>query len=157
MAITALPVTGLSFSINGGFTDAEFTSAINTSGGLPPVNAGTPFVNVPRWSGGASTQYMIPLADTGYGVTGHADYSYRSRVFHDVTGALDTSQAGYGLLGARLSFGPRDGQWQVSAFGTNITNRHYITGGADFTGSLGFDFVVEAPPAEWGLDLRYNF
>jgi iron complex outermembrane receptor protein len=157
LEITALPATGLSFTLNAGFIDARFTSAINTSGGLPPVNAGTPFVNVPRWSGAAFTQYTMPLAVTGYVLTANAAYSYRSRVFHDVTGVLDTSQAGYGLLDARISFGPRNGQWQLSAFGTNITNTHYITGGADFGASLGWVAVIEAPPAEWGLDLRYNF
>ncbi len=156
LQITILPAKGLSFSVNGGLTDAMYTSAINTSGGLLPVNAGTPFINVPRWTGDASTQYTIPLVNTGYGLSAHAAFSYRSRVFHD-PGVLDTSQAGYGLLNARLSFGPLDEQWQVSAFGTNITNRHYITGGADFSASLGWVTVIEAPPAEWGVNLRYNF
>jgi iron complex outermembrane receptor protein len=158
LEIEARPMRALMLSANAGYTDAAFTSAVNTSGiGLPPVTSASPFVNVPRWTYGASTELSMPIPGGRYALIARADYNYRTRVFHDISGSTLTSQPAYGLLNARLTFEPTDDHWSISAFGTNITNQHFITAGTDFTGSLGFATVVEGPPAQWGIDLRYRF
>jgi iron complex outermembrane recepter protein len=157
LELTALPFRALRLSLNGGFTDAAFTSAVNTSGsGLPPVTSASPFVNVPRWTGSLTGEYTLPLSEL-YDLSTRVDYTYRSVVFHDISGSLLTRQGAYGLLNARLSFGPNDDRWSIAAFGTNLTNKHYLTGATDFTSSFGFVFDIVAPPAEWGVDVRYRF
>jgi iron complex outermembrane receptor protein len=155
--LSAVPAQGLNLGLTGGFTDARFTGSANTSGsGLPPVTPASPFVNVPRWTGSASGQYTLPLR-AGYELLGRMDYTYRSAVFHDITGSLLSRQSPYGLLDARVALQPADQRWSVAAFGTNITNKHYYTGATDFTSSFGFVFAIVAPPAEWGVDLKYRF
>jgi iron complex outermembrane receptor protein len=157
LELSAVPAQGLNLGLTGGFTDARFTGSANTSGsGLPPVTPASPFVNVPRWTGSASGQYTLPLS-AGYELLSRMDYSYRSAVFHDITGSLLSRQGAYGLLDARLALQPADQRWSVAAFGTNITNKHYYTGATDFTSSFGFVFAIVAPPAEWGVDLKYRF
>jgi iron complex outermembrane receptor protein len=157
LELSAVPLQGLTLGLTGGFTDARFTGSANTSGsGLPPVTPASPFVNVPRWTGSASSEYTFALSPA-YELMGRLDYTYRSAVFHDISGSLLTRQGAYGLLNARLAFEPSDHRWSIAAFGTNITNKHYLTGATDFTSSFGFVFALVAPPAEWGVDLRYRF
>lgn len=155
--LSARPVRAVKLSLDGGFTDAAFTSSLNTSGsGLPPVTTASPFVNVPRWSGNFTGEYTVPVSAL-YDLAARIDYTYRSTVYHDISGSPLTRQGAYGLLNARLSFGPNDERWSIAAFGTNLTNKHYLTGATDFTSSFGFVFALVAPPAEWGVDLRYRF
>ena len=46
-----------------------------------------------------------------------------------------------------------EGDWEIAAFGRNITDEDNVLGYIDFSNNTGF--VNE--PAIWGLELRKNF
>jgi iron complex outermembrane recepter protein len=88
-----------------------------------------------------------------------ADYAYRSAAYLNLEIPNDplTTQGGYGLLNARVTLRSLGRGWSVAAFGTNLTDKHYFTGGSDYLASLGFAQVDMAPPRMWGGTVEYRF
>ena len=102
-------------------------------------------------------QYSIPLADEGsWGtLTPRLDWRWQSAVFF--TDLYNVGQNAYSTLDARVTWDSPDGDWQVAAFGTNITNTYYYYGKLSLQTVLGFDQANPAPPAEWGLTVKRTF
>ena len=48
-------------------------------------------------------------------------------------------------------------RWQVSLFGTNLTNEWYVNGGIDTGLFWGYDFGTVGRPREVGVGLRFVF
>ena len=69
----------------------------------------------------------------------------------------DNSEPAYGLLNARITYQPRDGNWSVSVFGTNLTDEWYVNGGSDVTDFFGFDNALIGRRRELGVGFTYNF
>jgi iron complex outermembrane receptor protein len=90
-------------------------------------------------------------------LTVRGDYAYRSRYYNDVANSPGLAQQGFGLFNARVSLQSASQQWEVAAFGTNLTDERYITGGVGGIAALGFDEVQYARPREWGMSLTYQF
>jgi iron complex outermembrane receptor protein len=69
----------------------------------------------------------------------------------------DKPEPAYGVLNARVIYEPADGNWQLSVFGTNLTNEWYVNGGIDARGLTGYDFGTIGRPREVGVGLRFVF
>jgi iron complex outermembrane receptor protein len=67
----------------------------------------------------------------------------------------DNPEPAYGVLNARIGFAPARGRWEVSAFGTNLTDEWYVNGGFDLRLFQGFDFVTVGRRREVGVGFRY--
>jgi len=52
---------------------------------------------------------------------------------------------------------PMDGKYEFAVFGTNITNKAYRVYAQSLQASFGTTIADYAPPAEWGVSVRYNF
>jgi iron complex outermembrane recepter protein len=130
-------------------------------------------VNVPTGNGGNQTVIRANLRgntmprspDWTLFVT--ADYSHEfsagtadlsSTVYHSDAVFSDYDnrirQAPYTTLDARASFQPRGTNWQVSVYGRNLTDEHYIQS-TQITVLV--DQVVYAPPRTVGVELKYSF
>jgi iron complex outermembrane recepter protein len=158
LEILSRPVAGLTLGLNGGYTQARYTSAITTPGGVPPVTPSTHFINTPELNYSLSAEYAVSgLIGGAYSIVPRVDYNHASTEYFDLSNSPYTTQRAYGLVNARLTFKPTDGPWSVAAFATNLTNRRYILGGTDVSASLGYADVLQGPPREWGVDLRYKF
>ncbi len=66
----------------------------------------------------------------------------------------------YGILNARVVYHAASGKWQLSLFGTNLTNEWYVNGGFDAGAVLahaGYDLATIGRPRELGLGVRFMF
>ncbi|WP_174291225.1 TonB-dependent receptor [Sphingomonas bacterium] len=115
----------------------------------------------PHWKYSVNGQYKLPLpGDTD--VTAFATYSFSSRV---TTGDPDAARAGlldtypgYGTLDARLEWHDAITKGvDLSVFGSNLTNKNYITGGYPLASFLGSEVALYGEPRTYGVSLRVRF
>ena len=59
--------------------------------------------------------------------------------------------------GAHLRFVSEDNRWEVTAFGTNLSDERYMTNGLQSYGSFGTADGTFGRPREWGVTLRARF
>jgi iron complex outermembrane receptor protein len=154
--LTLLPIKELQLTAYYSYTRAIYGKNVvndNTNVG------GTQFDNVPMNKAGASGRYTINLGTAGAVVLG-VDGVYQSaanspdRLAPPPINRIPT----YTLLNVHLDWNdilslPVD----LSLFGTNMTDRHYITGGYPIYDSLGFSSAIWGEPRMYGASLRYRF
>ena len=116
------------------------------------------FVNAPKFTFTTSAEYSTRVGELGR-LTGHVDYVRKSRIEYDYSNSPLVAQSPYGLLNARLTWQPVNPRLSLYAFGTNLTDTHYATGGIDDGpgGSLGEVVKLMGAPREWGLGATYRF
>ena len=85
-----------------------------------------------------------------------ADWSYTSSYFNDIANTETIEQQAYDLLSARLTYAPDAGRWEVSLYGTNLTDETYFASGF-VAGAFGPSLVVAGKPREWGLQTTFRF
>jgi len=112
--------------------------------------------NAPKFSAGASARYQANLGSWGSAVL-RADYMYKGRTEFFLPNFPGEAQGGYSLANARLSLIPADGRYEVSVFGTNIADKAYRLYAQSLQASFGTTIASYAPPAEWGVSVRFNF
>ena len=86
-----------------------------------------------------------------------ADTSFRSEVANDAINTPELIQDPLWLLRARATWAPRNADWELSLFGTNLTNEKYITSGVADSPGFGLAEVTVARPRELGVTLTYKF
>jgi len=151
LELTALPVEELILTAGVGYTDARYTDVEPTA----PITKDDKFPMTPKWSITLSGQYGIPLGDLGK-LIGRLDYAYKTKIYYQPVNDPLSTQESYGFLNGRLTLAHSGGDWDISLFGTNLTNKKYIITGLDGR-AIGFALVQYAPPREWGLSFRYFF
>src|SRR5262249_44496224 len=89
------------------------------------TNAGGPNLFSPKWTYNVGAEYSIPIGDPT--LTPRLNYAYVGPVFTTLFYSPITDRlAGHGLLSALVTF--RTSVWTVEAFGTNLTDKVYVTG-----------------------------
>ncbi|WEK46135.1 MAG: TonB-dependent receptor [Candidatus Andeanibacterium colombiense] len=150
------PVTGFELNANAGYLhykNDDLGSAAGVGGGptLDTVPARTP-----KFTFSAGAQYEIPTA-AGWTITPRADLVYQSKVYFNSSNTEFSSQDGYALVNARITFLAPGGDWSFAVFGTNLTNKVYSTGALDLIDGFGTGELSIAPPREWGVTARRSF
>ena len=84
------------------------------------------------------------------------EYSWKSRIYHDVYNEKAMSQKGFGLLNSRLSFQPEGTQWQVSLWGRNLTDKTWFQTGIRNTAFFG-SFENVAEPRTYGIEVGFKW
>lgn len=153
LEMNAVPVRNLRIDAGIGFADAEYTEL---DASVTAITLDSELVKTPKWSLNVGGEYYIPLG-SGLGASFRADYSYRTRTEHVSDNNPLLEQDAYGLLNLRLSFGPEEGPWELSVFGTNVTDELYITNGLSQIDTLGSTDVTFGRPAEWGVMAKWAF
>ena len=153
LELTAIPVGGLRLIGGLGITRARYIEVNPTS----QVATGMHFPNTPHLTYNLGAEYKTSLT-ANYGITGRIDYTHKSEIDTDLLNSPLIRQPAYGLLDARLILDTGIKGLSFSAFGTNLTDVHYFTGGAsNYDTALGWAFVDMAPPREWGVSGEYRF
>ena len=154
ISIEALPISQLKLSAGLGITDGKYLRVLPGA----PVTTSSQFVNAPKYTFTTSAEYSTGLGAAGR-LTGRIDYIHKSRIEYDYSNSALVAQAPYGLLNARVTWQPTDPRLSLFAFGTNLTDTHYATGGIDDGpgGSLGEVVKLMGPPREWGLGATWRF
>jgi outer membrane receptor protein involved in Fe transport len=112
---------GLTFNVNGAYTDASLTTDVRTIS----ARSGDPLPFAPRWSGSASLDYQRALFSAWDGFAGVTDRYTGSR---QSTYSLDTTRLtlpAFNLVDVRL--GVTNPQWTVTLFAKNVGNERGIT------------------------------
>jgi iron complex outermembrane receptor protein len=147
-----------------GILDSEYLEI-----GIPPANGtglqpGIPLAYAPDWSYSLGLRYRLPLARGGsllfVGNYGWMDEYQRVPNNDNQTKNPDGSdkpEPAYGVLNARMIYEPSESNWQVSVFGTNLTNEWYVNGGFDGSFFGSWDFGTIGRPREVGVGLRFMF
>jgi iron complex outermembrane receptor protein len=101
----------------------------------------------PKWTYNAGVEYAIPVG--AHTLTPRLNYAYVGPVFTQLFYSPVTDRLeGRGLLSALLTFDARE--WSVQAYGTNLTDKEYVTGQSGANQFFG-------APREFGLRIRREF
>lgn len=147
--VTVRPIPGLTLTAQVNYSNAVFTSfceVINT-GTAPQVSdpfcvgtpsptadrAGNALAQSPKWSGGASIVYAVPLGDSRE-LKFSGTYAAASNSYYQPNNSPFVSSGGWYRLDARaeLKLAP---EFSVYVFGRNLTDKRYITNGFYFRGA----------------------
>ncbi len=101
-------------------------------------------------------EYVFDVADN-FDLTVRGDYSYQSSQALDPANTAAIIQDGYGLLSARMTLRPENANWEVTVYGTNITNELYLQAGLTTLDSFGIVEGSYGLPAEWGITTLFRF
>jgi iron complex outermembrane receptor protein len=82
--------------------------------------------NAPQWAGRAWVEWAGAIGRANR-LSIAADSTAQSTVFYTPFNDPIQRQSPYGLLGARVEYGPNHRRWVVSAYVRNLTNVDYIT------------------------------
>ena len=113
------------------FQKARFDEYLTNCAGSPPVCAtnfaGNRQLRSPDFQTSVTAEAMIPLGSSGE-LTLRGEYSYQSKVYFDAANISTPGafQPGYGIFNARITYTPPTGNWDVSIFGKNLTDKEYF-------------------------------
>jgi len=118
---------GIEFGGHLAWLDAVYDQyiAVANNGATGDV-AGNRLNNAPEWAG----RYWIEWnGDIGRArrLSISADATAQSTVFYTPFNDDIQRQSAYGLLGARIEYGPSDRRWALAAYARNLTGTEYIT------------------------------
>ncbi|HEY1145104.1 MAG TPA: TonB-dependent receptor, partial [Allosphingosinicella sp.] len=155
LELNTRPAEGLSLGAAVGYSKATLERADPTFG----AEKGDTLPYAPRWTVSLNGQYEHPISGDWVGFVG-GNYRYLSKHFtsYESLAFTDPRQAiplkGYGILDLRL--GARSGNFDVTIFAKNVTNKYaYI---ADTTATFfgpAFESIVQ--PRTIGISFSQNF
>ncbi len=164
--LTYVPTDNLQLSLGLGKLSTAYTKiAPGTMSGHLPFNSGTEFAAAPDRSWTLGAQYSSALGSNGT-LLSRLDYNYqgqfwRSEPFLRVSGYAAVPKTGFeesgdwGVMNMRFTYEPTGADWDLSLFGTNLTDQHMLNSGF-FHGIWGFDFATVGRPRELGLTFNYR-
>ena len=151
--VTAVPHERLLLNAGFGYIDAEYDELnLPTTNVAQAINLDTKLPNTPETTVNISADYTHPLAWGSLVVRG--DYRYTDDLYNDAQNSPFLYQDGYHTFNASLTFS--SGNWDISVFGTNLTDKRFITSG-DSNFGLGFHEANYNRPREFGGLIRYRF
>lgn len=158
--ISVFPVRDLMLNAAIGYNEFKGDQSVATA-----VNYRHPSsILQPKWNLNAGAQYAFTFG-SGARLTPRVDWSFQS---YRTNGTISQPQrdpddinGGYGLINARLSFEPAEGDWQLALAVLNATDKFYwqqkgtatTRAGLPSTGRVG----TPARPREWSLTVSKKF
>ncbi len=126
---------------------------------LDPVDgSGNAFIDgnqlpqAPKWIANVTARYGVPFGANGE-LYVYTDWAYRSEVSFFLYDSVEFNDEMMLEGGVRVGYVANDGQYEIAAFGRNITNDESATGAIDFNNLTGF---VNDPPF-WGVEAITRF
>lgn len=114
------------------------------------TTSGGPNLYSPKWTYNVGVEYSIRLGD-GATLTPRMNYAYAgSRYTYIAYSSVSDRIEDYGLVSALLMF--RTGDWHVTAYGTNLADKEYVSGHASASRN---EFY--GAPREYGLRVGLDF
>jgi len=127
---------------------------------LSPQVAGitldTPPPLTPEWTYTVSGEYRLPLPDLGE-LRLRGDWTYRSQVSYQLENDPLERQPGFGLLNLRATWQLPDDRFDIALFGTNVTDKEFLTNAQDSRSGNGVAFGGIGRPAEWGVEFNVRY
>ena len=158
LEFTALPVERLTLSGGLGYLDAKYTQVPTPIATKPldqQITRDKELAKTPKWTLNARAEYRIPVSSSGE-LRLAADWMYSSHVQNDAINSKFLYQKAFSIANASIGYWVNDGQWSLTAFVDNLTNRRIIESG-DSNYSIGFHEANFNRPREYGLTLATRF
>ena len=163
--LSLLPTENIGVFVNLGLLDTKLTEASlgPEAGWIPGVFE---FSMAPETTANLGFQHTAGLSNGGSFVT-RFDYSYSDQywrnfdptlrtLFNNVPPPYNAETGDYGLLNARFTYIPQAENYEISVFGTNLTDEYVLNSG--FMHSIwGFDFGTVAPGRQVGVSMTAFF
>jgi iron complex outermembrane receptor protein len=120
-----------------------------------------PGLRSPKWSSAIGATYMWGLGSAGT-LSLRGDAVYQSRIWYSADDPASNApatgyQGGHTLLDARMTWASPDEAWEVSLFGTNLTDKVYFNGKLSLVTLLQRQQGNVAPPRQWGVTVKRTF
>jgi iron complex outermembrane receptor protein len=153
--LEAIPVEGLRLNATFGYTNFKYTTLnqLNPPGGAT-LTSKAPFVPERQFALGA--EYEFDFAG-GSRLVPRLDYMHRSLVYFGAANLSASSQPGYGLMNARLTWHSPDGTWTAALAATNVADEFYYTYMGETLNSIGIVNGQPGRPRELRLSVRRQF
>lgn len=148
--LVVAPVRGLELSAAAGYTDNNYSTV--QAGAVVAPNNKIPYA--PDWTVNLSARYRARLGSGT--LTPSVNYAYRAATYTTPNNSPFSLLPSYGLLSARLAYAPTNGFWEVSIFGTNLTDERYRISIGD-SNAVGVVYNVYGRPRELGVALGLHF
>jgi iron complex outermembrane receptor protein len=139
------------------------TEIVKTDVVLPPLDGGpeatikgNEIPNAPHVSFNGRLRYEVPFSGSLTSMW-QTDFNYVDKHFLEPNNREYLSENGYFLVNARVSLMRKDGPWEVSAWGKNLTDEAYRSAAQDLALALGFSEIVMGIPRTWGVEFAYRF
>jgi len=156
LEIVSRVAKGFDVNASVGYLDAKYTELDPQLATLnPPLTVNKELVKAPEWTGSVGAQYGLAVGSTG-DILLRADWSYKSKVFHDVFNDARLAQDGFDLVNAYAAFSTAEKSWEFAVFGTNLTDERYKVSGNSSVG-FGLAEATYSAPREWGATVKYRF
>ena len=117
-------------------------NVVNLSGARSPFT--------PEWTGNIGMAYEFNAG--AFSVTPRVDVSYVSETQAALWDTPMETLESRTLTNAQLVVEPSSGKWTATLWGTNVSDKHYIAGIQNNA-----TLYYAAPPAQYGLRVKYNF
>jgi len=117
---------------------------------------GAQLASAPKFTSSGSIDWDVIEGDWGK-IRAHADASYTSTRFFDLTNEAATAQKPYGLINARLGWKNSTGKLGVSAWVRNLTDQYYATDLIDILAGYGSVYTRIGEPRTFGGTLELSF
>lgn len=170
LELTWQPTAGLLVNLGGSYNRYKFksfddyqlsTSALLTGGSMPAVDRSKEtFPEVPKKTFNFGVQYDW-VTDFGT-IRPRVDYYYRSEVYLGLDAGAwnvrkDSTVGSAGLVNARLAWISPKQDWEIAAWGTNLSDKTYFHGAAAVGDTIGSITLQKSPPRMYGVELLYRF
>lgn len=162
LEMVAAPVDGLTINGAVGYIDAQYTSVSAGAaavGGANGFQAGTlvgeTLPKTPKWKVNLSPRYEAKLGN-GASLVMLADWTYTSSAWNDTQRTLLLKRVSTDIVNASISYREPDGKWSVTAGGTNLTDKRFLTSGGSNI-AAGAIFGTYNRPREWYLRFGFDF
>jgi iron complex outermembrane receptor protein len=124
-----------------------------------PLNAngrafidGNPFPQAPEYIATITARYGVPVGDSGEFFI-FTDWAFQGETNFFIYEAAEFRSKDTYEGGLRIGYSMNDGQYEIAAFGRNITDEENVKGAIDFNNLTGFD----NEPRIIGVSFRANF
>jgi iron complex outermembrane receptor protein len=172
LEMTLAATDNLLFNVNLGYLDTGYDEITVPTGPAAGYVAGqTEFAQAPEKTINVGVQHDAMLGNGG-SLTTRFDYSYVSQYWRandptlrvawytgtgsGIPGGFSDESGDFGQFNARLTYTSADDRWDLSVFGTNLTDEYQLNSGF-FHGIWGYDFATVARPREIGSSLTFRF
>jgi iron complex outermembrane receptor protein len=147
------PMPGLTIDGSLSYLDFNYTYISPLVAGI--TTASTP-AGVGKWKWSVGAQYEVQMGEMG-SLTPRVDVFYQSSFFGNANNSNLSRVPAYTVANARLTWRPKDGDWEVSAEATNFTNKLYYINMSDFLAFGGYITGQPAQPRSYAVTVKKRF
>jgi iron complex outermembrane receptor protein len=155
--LQASPIEGMDLILGASYVDNNVEDAYRLPSGETVDRVS---VMTPEWTFNGLARYEWPALGGTLAVQG--DFNYMDEHFFQLKNSPVGEEDAYTLVNARVSYTSGSGNWKVTAFVDNVTDKEYRVmvfdlSGTPAAGGFGMAENYYGTPRWWGVTLGYNW